>query len=807
MLTVVQSTMFADGATGSPPTAPPSSIVIFDTFNGAPQPLVGHQPNVDTVGGGWQSVNGDWQIGRGRAFDVLGYSTPYFTTINPNASNYKVSIDVTWFGASDAGLIFRYVDESNYYSAVFTGRHFELRKTVAGRTAAIKRTPINWNPFETKTIAVKVDDTSITATVENKTLQILDTRHEFARNVGAIVQRTANDEFKNFEVRALGPPVSPESIVLPALIDSVIFDSFTDATDPISLSAHAPEKAPSGSAWIEHDGTWTVTGGIAEETTGSSSADLRATIDAGIADVDIYTNLTWNGGRAGVVYRYVDNDNWWMTWTDGNLLLTASLDSTDGFIMRSIVPFDWGPAGTTRPLRVRINGFGIRVYADYSDIPRVRVVSDLRLGSTRVGLFNRQSPGNEFKEFVVAPSPALPVPDVLPVPEPPDVEGTAPATPPGLVLYDSFSDFPNTWNPFHDPDLAPEFRTWRNNSGNWLADFEQLTEVTGEKSDQRAIIDTGVEDSLITSKIVWRSGRIGIAFRYRDENNWAMAWYDGLSDVIFGKIIEGEFIEVDRFPVNVIAGRTYKLTAWIVDDTANVTFGNTHLGSFDVSELPASTFVGMFSRNVQPARFDNIAVAAPAIQPNPGGITLAPVVVDSFTEVGIVDIGPPHEPDLGPLGSTWVERTGDWVIDNGVVRETLAFNADFRTTIAGTAGDQRVSVDITYNGGIAGITYRYLDELNWYMFWYDGVNLVFGKVVAGVFSLVEVQQIDWGPPGTTRTLAVDVVGDTMTGYVDGTDVIFVTGENQLSGEDDAGLFARNTSTTTFDNFSIESITP
>lgn len=784
------------------PAPPPGSVVISDTFTGALNHLQNHIPNVDVVGDGWKRVEGNWVISRGRVEDLLGYSEPYFTTINPSATNYTAAIDVTWFGASEAGLVFRYEDDNNYYSAVYTGRHFELRKTTDGRTAALKRSAVDWDRFETKTIEATVDDRNIEVRIGTTVLETSDSRHQFSRGVGAIVQRTGNDQFKELNVHALGPAVSPPPITAPLVGDSIVYDSFTDVVDPIGLSFHIPEKAPPGSSWSSPGGSDpTVTGGVAKSGT-------IGIIEAGTANVDIYTDVEWSAGTAGIYYRYVDQDNYWKTWVDGGYLVTASTDSANGFKVHGIMRFDWDGV-QTRSMRIRINDHGIRVYVDHSDLPRMKVVSDVLEGATKVGFDG----GNQYEHFVVAQSPALPTPDVIPTDPPPEppVPAVPPGAPPGLVLYDSFSDVPNSWHPAHIPDLAPEFRRWSTNSGVWLSDFDQLTEVTGEKSDQRIVINSGVEDSLISTKIVWRSGRAGVTFRYRDEANWAMAWHDGVGDVVFGKVVLGEFEEMGRHAVQVEEGKTYRLNVWIENDTASVEFAGDFLGSFDVSELPLSTHVGLFSRNTQPARFDNLSVSAHAIQPKPGGFTYTPVVFDTFTEAGIVSLDSvTHTPEISPVGSAWFEATGIWEMESNSAREILGWNADQRAVIKGTSGDQRVSADITYNGGIAGLTLRYEHEGSWYMFWYDGVNILIGRNVNNSFSLLDLMQLDWGPLGTERNMAVTFVGDTITGYIDGTDVMQVTNQTDLdvSFIDKAGMFARNNPLDTrFDNFTVEAITP
>jgi len=824
ILIAFQPVASAKGGNTKPPKAPKSSIVVFDDFKSDAGSLVDHLPKTDEIGTGWQPIRGNWEIDGGSAFDTLGYSTPYFTTINPSASNYTVSIDVQWFGGSEAGLVFRYENAQNYYSVVYSGKKIELRKTIDGITTKIDDKKLKWKRFDTNTIQVVAEGPEISVRigkVKKKTepteaklgkkvvLKTTDSDLLFSRKVGAIVQRTENDSFKKIDIRALGPQVSPPPIAIPAIDDAVLFDEFDDVPSPVALIAHSPDTGPDGALWAQGDGSaiWTVDNGIMTAKTNGQGGDLRVTIDTEIANTDIYTEMTWHNGLAGIVYRHIDESHWWMTWFDGNKFVTASWDGVE-FITHDQTSFDWGTPGTTHTLRIRINDHAVRLYVDYGDIATAVILSDLLQGESRVGFFNRFGNENSFSKIVVTESPALPVPDPPPTGFPPLPDpAEKPPLPPGFVLYDSFSDIPAWWNGIHEPDLHPEFRRWSVDTGHWLADFEQLTEATGAQSDQRAIIDTGVEDSLIEVEIDWESGRAGIAFRYRDEKNWAMAWYDGFGDIVFGKIVDGKFAEMGRFKAKVKEGKKLKLTVWVEDDLATVRLDKKTLGSFDVSELSDSTFVGLFSRNVNPARFDNLAVAADEDQPNVSGLDFSPVLFDSFTEETPMSIASgAHTIDLAPVGARWVDYAGHWIISDGSVHFAHVFHSDLRTAIPSIAGDQRVSADITYNGGIVGLNFRYRHEGSWYMFWFGGRELFLAKNVEWNFTMLGRQGIDWGPAGTTRTLSIVSNGDTITAFIDGVDLFNVVGHNQLIERTSSGLFSRAVpTTTTFDNFRVDSI--
>ena len=795
-------TALAAGAKAPKPPKEKPVVVVLDRFAGAGSSLESHAPKADREGGGWTVALGQWQVERGRAEEITGQDTPYRAVIDPNVVNVEISTEVTWPGSAEVGLVFRYEDADNWFGYLYDGRQVKLAKSVGGELTTLKRRAARWQAGESRVMAVTVDGSEIAATLDGKEgLRVDDSDLQGRRKVGFYYVRETETEFTEFEVRALGPAVTPGILSFPGIEDSVLFDSFGGSG---ALSAHSPDKAPAG-GWSEASGAWQVSGGEASETTGSN-VDNRAFIDSGLTDVDLYADVTWQGGLAGVVYRYADEWNWYMSWTDGGHLLTGRL-AGGAFSLLRVMPFDWGPAGTTRTMRVRINGTSIRIYVD-EDLPLSILLGEDDLASeSGVGLFSRSGPASTFDRLAAAPAPALPVPDPDPPPPGPDPEKCPqPATPPGMTVYDSFSDYPLWPLTWHEPDAAPAFRRWVGEQGAWFDNCSAMTEMTGALTDQRAVIDSGVEESVVSATVKWDQGTVGMVFRYRNEHNWFQFWYDGVDSLVVGKFVGGWFTELGRVPYDWKRGKTHRL--WVETDVedARAMIDKREVMSFSVAELPASTKAGLFVRSRAPGLFDDFAVVALPDQPPPPSGSFTPLVQDSFTAPDGESLSS-HIPDLTPGSAPWVEASGVWRIDGGQAHETLGYIADFRAVVEAAAGDVQVKADVTWHGAIAGLVLRYQDEGNWYMAWYDGWTLLIGKNVAGAFSLIHALPLEWGPPGTTREMMIEAVGDSITVFIDGTDLVTLTGETDLADASKVGIFALGSVVNSFDNFVVGTKAP
>ena len=85
-----------------------------------------------------------------------------------------------------------------------------------------------------------------------------------------------------------------------------------------------------------------------------ASGDNRSVIDTGVADCRVSADVTWQGGFAGLVFRYTDESNWAMFWLDGASSLLMYRKAAGSLRYLGAAGFSWGGAGTTRRLEVRL---------------------------------------------------------------------------------------------------------------------------------------------------------------------------------------------------------------------------------------------------------------------------------------------------------------------------------------------------------------------------------------------------------------------------------------------------------------------
>lgn len=97
----------------------------------------------------------------------------------------------------------------------------------------------------------------------------------------------------------------------------LINDAFTDA-DGTLLASHAPGTNVPGNPWVQQSGAWTIDAarGVAR-----TNGDGVATIDSGVADVDLSINVRCSDGytRGGIVFRWQDATNYLRLYLDENL--------------------------------------------------------------------------------------------------------------------------------------------------------------------------------------------------------------------------------------------------------------------------------------------------------------------------------------------------------------------------------------------------------------------------------------------------------------------------------------------------------
>lgn len=109
-----------------------ANILVYDTFTDANNTtLTAHTPDINDVGASWQFAFGaSIQIQSNRAVpNARG------DVINTNDADVTVTANLTWItGATEAGVLFRYIDSTHYWYAFTNGSTWSLREANGGNT-------------------------------------------------------------------------------------------------------------------------------------------------------------------------------------------------------------------------------------------------------------------------------------------------------------------------------------------------------------------------------------------------------------------------------------------------------------------------------------------------------------------------------------------------------------------------------------------------------------------------------------------------------------------------------------------------
>lgn len=181
--------------------------------------------------------------------------------------------------------------------------------------------------------------------------------------------------------------ISAYALTMPTrkfFVDPFFEDTFTRADHDTSLGT-----STSGHVWTQQSGVWGIASNRAK--CFSTSGRCIATIETGVTEGKLLFSLenTYNGG-AGIVWRYLDVDNYWHFWTDGvRLLVIRRLAGAETTL------FD---ANVGVPTQIDLVGNNIIVYKNNTILTTINSAS--LNTNTKVGLVvngaNGSTPSNRW---------------------------------------------------------------------------------------------------------------------------------------------------------------------------------------------------------------------------------------------------------------------------------------------------------------------------------------------------------------------------------------------------------------------------
>ncbi|MBN4064768.1 hypothetical protein JYU04_03425, partial [Dehalococcoides mccartyi] len=545
----------------------------------------------------------------------------------------------------------------------------------------------------------------------------------------------------------------------------------------------------------------------------------------GLSEADISADVTWNSGVAGLSWAVDASNDRGIVFYDGssNIVAGKVIPSNGSFVEFGRASYSW-TAGTTKNLRVRINGTNARIYIDDPGVTGDEVqVLILAIGTgmgtqQRAGLFSKSS-ANLFDNFKVRSSVALAqadgtigvgVPQVL----------NPPAVPSGAYLYDSFTYYNGDVIQNHSPDLDPTGLGWQIVSGKWKFFGFEIGELEEDSGDKFSYIDTGRDDYTISSEQIWDGGRTGITFGglAPSSRNTFLYFVQSNGDVVLGKKIGGAFFTLGSKTVNWKSGARKTISVEVQGNKLKAYVGKRRVFSITDNDLPGATWAGIFRNAFHNDRYDDFLLKLPAGAPTPTPTPPpVPIVNDQFTATdGTNLVG--HAPDTGPASVTWAKSStrGDWEVSSNTSIETGAFDfgiGDRRIVIDSGSADHEVSVDIkrvgapwttffslNQNPRMGVVTRASSDDSQYVMWYFDGVSSIVAGTATGELGR---SSFTWNV-GDTHNLEIVVNGSNLTFKVDGS-TIFTKTYSTGSTNTRVGLFSAAIevgNANTYDNFKV-----
>ncbi len=803
-----------------------AAIIIEDSFSDSVGTLLGvHTPTVDDIGTGWQTT-----FGQNFAIDVTGeaiadpsgLNTPYFSIIDGRLESIDLTVEFVRSGqSSEVGLVFRWIDPLNHFRAEFDGQQGRIIKVVGGVETELGSKKAKWKAGKQKTIRVVDNAGTIQLWLNNKKIStVSDGDLAGETRVGLYYQNNSSTSVLDFTVKSSAPLATPLTVTLGPI---VVQDSFDTGAGPMNL--RPADNVPGQPEWVEIKGTWEVTtGGDARLVSLSGGGDQTVVIPTGIDDADISADITWNGGITGLAWGVDASNNRSIAFWDGHYIVAGRIEpSTGAFREYGRAPYDWA-TGTTRNLRVRINGSNARIYIDdpsvTGDENRVLILArGTSMGSAkRAGLFTKGTT-NLFHNFTVRQSVPLDQPDPnLTVSSPQVLD--PPPVPDGAWMYDSFTYYNSDVIQNRFPDLDPSGSGWQIESGRWQFTNFEVTQTAEVAGDQIAFIDTGRDEYMIESTQQWDGGRTGLTFggQAPDNRNGFLFFKQSDNTVVLGKKIGGVFFTLDVKKTSWKIGRSEELRVEIKQDKLRAFVGNRQVFKLTDTDLVGATWTGFFRNAYHNERFDNFLLRLPAGVPEPTPVPPpTPVLVDTFTDADTTLLAV-HAPDVAPVGSTWFKSTarGDWEISGNTAIETGVFDygiQDRRILIDAQISDSEVSAVVTRYGpqwttffarnmfprsGI--ITRANFDGTQYLMWFFDGASSVVALSNSGELGRVSIA---WNV-GESHLLSVVANGSSITFLIDAVPVMTRT-YSPGAGNTYYGLFSADIEAgkaNAFDDFQV-----
>ena len=324
--------------------------------------------------------------------------------------------------------------------------------------------------------------------------------------------------------------------------------------------------------------------------------------------------------------------------------------------------------------------------------------------------------------------------------------------------------------------------------GSWILEDETFRETARSAADSRLITAGEGIPNRVGVDLQWSGGLAGLVIRYRDENEWVMAWVlDSGKQLVAGEKTRERFIERGRVDYAWgEPGTTRRVEVVDSSDSVAVYVDGVRVLQFVApSTGDPGRGTGLFNRASDRnrfARFSNIPILS--ADPTPTGIPLR-------EQEGTSPEGPQMSAPMPQDSSGWQTIGGIWSIaGDAAIEEISGSDRDSRLITSVESADALIQVRVISESGAGGIVASYGDERNWLMAWCDpGGHIVVGQNVDGSYGELARAAVDCGPGSSGHTLGVRRNGSLFRVLLDDVMVREVRSP-RFAGFTESGLFAR-----------------
>ncbi|MBX3013292.1 MAG: hypothetical protein KF832_17365 [Caldilineaceae bacterium] len=754
-------------------------------------------------------------------------------TLNDLAlTNYLAEVDVTLVsgpaGDSGYGLIFRYVDEENFYLFAVNGDQFALASVIDGEfeqlLSAEKSTAIVTEPEASNRLGVLVEGTAITLLINGEVVQWVEdstyTTGGIGLAVGASSGNSAEARFDDVALWEVAATPTPALTVTPA-VTATGLDAEALATQLDAIRAVDPLYYDE---FRRDDGSWDVVEEddyaffynqrmfqmeVLPDNLYTYSIN-RATTDLDLTDylveVDTQAITLPADGQYSLLFRYVDDDNFYAFTIrhDEYALLIQENGEWDALIeFTTTDALDTTEEAVNR-LGVLAAGSSITLFVN--DVPLAQV-EDATFSGGGIGLvaatYQESDLAVAFDNVelwavttVDAPTPtptATPLAEVI-LDEAALAEQVAEIREGEPDYYDEFRRASDSWNGLSDDNVTYSYQNralvMEITTGGWIGWNINQELRTMNPADFLVEVDTAYRAGPT-------DGEYGLVFRYVDGDNLYLA-----------------ALQADTYGLwRLDAGDWYTLVDWTASSAIDPTEGAVNrLGvlaegtqiTLLINDTPVAQVeddgivagaiglaTGALGEGGVEVAFDNLELWLLAAGPEPTPTPTLDVAAITEQLETLLGTEPTYADDLDRASADWfVGESGNGIFsfDRAYIIEVAGPATMWGTNTALTeldVNDYFVEVETEVGDAAAsiehGLIFRYIDNANFYYFFISDGQFGLAKNADGQFQTI-LPLADAAPlKDGANLLGVWVQGDQITLVINETPVAQLRDESFATG--------------------------